>query len=583
MDINSQKLVYDQISWENSREIDAAEIQTLNVRGHPGGNSGDEYWEFDVEVDHNKGLIFKNLVIKDRTNTTKPQNHEQDATTHEQDATTHEQVATAIEFREMRVVYKDEAGNEITRMLDLSSAFQTGEISLNEGIIGSSKFFYYLRTNDLWQRGFKLRAKVNIDNKVIVTIEQSIALKGAEVFDPATAVIAMKVFPQVSFSWSPAIDNNGEEIENVEVISFHGAVWQNINPLSSIHQMGMPGQRSKPSANVFTSWFSEMNHVANLIYLPFRLKRDLSLSESLNPQLLFWVYAFTYYYEQTQCEMEIVGVRHIDDSKDNNGNPIARDKSYDWYAPSGNAMNWKVRVKRDARAGQYDNLHNHGWMGWTEVPDSNPPTFKPRLMAPVCAEACIHLHWRWFGLATYNPQNWRGYNAAFYGWGDDPKTATAKSEPDKPMVPPNQRVRIAVTKSDTVHNGTSVLPNTSNLKGVKIPFTQTKDAQENDVWENSRALWYDVDIIGYIKRDAPQVLLENGWGYALRHNDYGVADVLNRHAAFKVTGHRMNSFHEAMMVLYDDWRYYTTGKEQIPDGTHNIINGNADPTKMEDV
>ena len=168
MDINSQKLVYDQISWENSREIDAAEIQTLNVRGHPGGNSGDEYWEFDVEVDHNKGLIFKNLVIKDRTNTTKPQNHEQDATTHEQ-------VATAIEFREMRVVYKDEAGNEITRMLDLSSAFQTGEISLNEGIIGSSKFFYYLRTNDLWQRGFKLRAKVNIDNKVIVTIEQSIA------------------------------------------------------------------------------------------------------------------------------------------------------------------------------------------------------------------------------------------------------------------------------------------------------------------------------------------------------------------------------------------------------------------------
>ena len=82
--------------------------------------------------------------------------------------------------------------------------------------------------------------------------------------------------------------------------------------------------------------------------------------------------------------------------------------------------------------------------------------------------------------------------------------------------------------------------------------------------------------------------MEHGWGFAVRHKLGGDAEDTLRGAAHNVAStidpnnpsvyqpgdlyftDPNRPFEEAMMVLYDDWRYYYHGGEHAPRGTYSI-------------
>jgi hypothetical protein len=161
--------------------------------------------------------------------------------------------------------------------------------------------------------------------------------------------------------------------------------------------------------------------------------------------------------------------------------------------------------------GAYDNLHVHGWMG----PDPVAPA-GPMVHAPGCAEACLHLHWRW------GPQNSAAFLAAFLapdnnrpedfrGWGSlFDFNGRPLSDPDpvpnefsgSPLIPPNQDLVVAVAN-----------PATSRADPLGPVIQQPGVALDPVV----KAVWYTVDVTAPAA-EARQVILEQGVAFAYRYN-----------------------------------------------------------------
>lgn len=552
--LSHQKLVYDKVKWGNAAKGESVQsaFGWSGLTGNrlfdlaPGGNTGDDFWKFTLDVSLAHGLRLLNVK------------HVDGAGTGSMNMAMENKIAREIRFRDLRVVLDDDTSHD----LNIADAFSAGNVEVRYGTLGRQKH------DSLWQFGFRLSAEFEVANKVRVTVVQAIALRGANAdFDPTVAVVAMKAYPQLSFEWQ-AIDNTSS------VKSFHGTIWQDLEPISSMSHGG--GHDAPPSAEVFSSWFSEIDFKTNAHWYPFRLKHNSPL-----PPSTFFAGLFSHWYPQPENEeKEIIGARRVEGNIWAGAATSGRSGTFDWQAAETFRPAVSVNVTRARREGQYDNLHTHGWMGWTQVPRGSQTV--PRVMAPACGEACIHIHWRWFEEAYLQNGLQVGWGSAekYAGWGDNPLTAQAASVGGNPMIPPNQRLRVAVTNSNTNRASDS-----SVLGGATIHHGATT---ANALDLDHRALWYDVDVEGWIAEGAPQVLMEHGWGFAVRHELGGSAEILLRLAAHVVAYQpaywgdplaygssdisflsQQRPFNDAMMVLYDDWRFYYHGREQVPHGTHS--------------
>ena len=214
----------------------------------------------------------------------------------------------------------------------------------------------------------------------------------------------------------------------------------------------------------------------------------------------------------------------------------------------------------------------------------NPDTGlrEPLRMAPVCGQACVHLHTRWlFGSDILNSlQNINFSEIANYrGWDDHPIGSYANSLAETPLVPANQRVRVAVTDPSRAQRATphSILDGTTTTHGVREPNPALSPT--------NRAIWYDVDIVGHIEPGRCHVIFEYGWGYACDHsvNVSGEPAVVAweprsirwlRMTAyyFGYNGNRGSQVHltdpfePVMMFVYNCWQFHLHGGEQIPEG-----------------
>ena len=125
--------------------------------------------------------------------------------------------------------------------------------------------------------------------------------------------------------------------------------------------------------------------------------------------------------------------------------PVPADQVTQIGAISLPARAYEMTVKKLARQGAYDSVHVHpamGHMGGHEI-----------VPAPFCADLCIHLHVRWglVALSGQLPNHPANVNRPLYlGWGLTGKLDRgAHTTLGGPLVPPNQRVEIAVNHQNT--------------------------------------------------------------------------------------------------------------------------------------
>jgi hypothetical protein len=153
-------------------------------------------------------------------------------------------------------------------------------------------------------------------------------------------------------------------------------------------------------------------------------------------------------------------------------------------------------LTKEPRQAAYDNMHLHGTMGTVGNISATDPLATPRVMAPGCGHSCFHAHWRW-GNSTYflsaaNPAhpdlsvlslvlsaavsdglvtlltssglgtedatdavaaalwNWAPgvlappLSEKYLGWSSDGPNSRSNQTPGAPLIPPNQRLEIAV-------------------------------------------------------------------------------------------------------------------------------------------
>jgi hypothetical protein len=582
-----QRNKFEQIRWGNARRgesfasvLDSPTSHSVDAR--PANcAAGKHYFVFDMELSNADGLIFTNIF------------NDRDAAG--SIPSVHRPIAEELRFRDLRVRTVSPDGTSRIRGIDLASAAASGRVETFYGTDGK------LEQDGLWHHGFLYRAVVNIDDEVEVTVEQSVCFRGpANDFDPTMTVVAIKVYPELCFSY--------RSLDGVTVVDrFHGCVWQNVDPKSEPMMHPEGGEHHHPSSipenpdGIFTSWFAEINGLRNRSWIMGRTRQFMSPRQLLfAPPVAFYSGIFAYWQtqedavprpdpdivppadaERAQTEMEVIAVRHVAQARrDRPTEAVYKWRGRDTILTSGTTDHY-VLVTRETREGQYDNVHNHGWMGVSRNPGSATSPEMVRRMAPVCGQACIHLHVRWLvggdvlnainNVSVFSP-------FAYWGWGDDPLTAAPHSVQASPLVPPNQRVRIAVTNpaTDRVNAGnpasmSTVLPGTNLVHGVRI-------ARLLD--NTNRGLWYDVDVEGHIVENQKHVILEQGWGYAadhatpeygyevlairwLRNTGYylGYDDYTGRESAYLT-----DPFEQVMMYVYDCWLFHLHDGVQIPYG-----------------
>lgn len=243
------------------------------------------------------------------------------------------------------------------------------------------------------------------NNPARVRVELSLVLRGkAADFDPAGAGYALKFWPQIGFTQlvDPAA--------TARVEAFHGEVMFDVLvPMPQIltasehhhHHGGSSG------AENLAAFYTDANglpgttarEVASglaplLTNVPSAARETVA---GYSAATALWHGVFDYARTNIQSEIECLGVAGMNDPP---YTPMTRARKADLYWPRLSNPVWPINVRRTihkvSRQGSYDNLHIHGSMG--SYPNN---MLMSMIMAPVCAHACFHLHWRWSAINNF--------------------------------------------------------------------------------------------------------------------------------------------------------------------------------------
>lgn len=482
-----------------------------------------------------------------------------------------ETVASRIDFRDLAVELDD--GTRVG--IDLARAFASTATSPvlrvgRRGRIGA--------TGPVLQHGVSLTVVDDLGGTCPVEVTMSFVVRGeARDIEPAGGLVACKFFPQITLRWL----RGGEHA----VTRMRGCVrFVAANRVRAGHQHH--GAAAGPS-NV-ASMFCDTNSVADqirrrrpptvmapvesrallllmlpLMYpgLPTSWVEDLEVPPSPLGFPL-WAVIFDYHKPDIRSDIEIAAVRG---PRSDRALRQVRSATVTW--PPGSTHS--VTTERDRDQGQYDNVHSHGSMG-VDPFDPRAPK-QPMVHAPGCAEACLHMHWRWGYLgppgaaAPWVPQV---HMAGFRGWSRSGADELSEQHETwgTPLIPPNQDLRVALTHPDT-----------------------TRTDLWNDVVTADRALdpaamtyWWTVDVTEPAREQA-QVLFEAGVSFAYRYHFGAVMSLIQLAMVRLVAGRLLPADAgdaEVSHLLYSLSRWYLDAAdavvaEQIPQGTVADAGGRA--------
>jgi hypothetical protein len=102
-------------------------------------------------------------------------------------------------------------------------------------------------------------------------------------------------------------------------------------------------------------------------------------------------------------------------------------------------------IARCDRQGEYDNLHIHPYVGFDDPAGAGKTDDqgKPMVEAPIAADECVHLHWRW-GKNLPGSAITPNLAKALRGYSKDNQPNFTDGAP---LIPANQTLRIKISKS----------------------------------------------------------------------------------------------------------------------------------------
>jgi hypothetical protein len=553
--LDTQTTIFDEIIWDDGDDPAGPLVigSDFDVTGPPPGvatglpATADEvvenrvpYWEFTHRIDAAQGLVITKAVARGTQHT---------GTT----TLSTEEVFQRIDFTDLKVYFDDgsSAMFNVARALP-SGIFQFRVRGQRTTVSPPDKLFQY---------GLQLRLSDNVlsgTGTCTVNLEMTVVFRGAmNDFDPGGVPVAMGCYPQLAFTWL-------SEGATKRVVKFRGSIRSTTDNVMS-HYMHHAGAHPPPQniAGFYTDSNTSFLYLGksslNLTDLLLESRATLYGVKAIGGRLMgvpaSWGMLFDYLAPNVTTEKQIVGVYGPPDGNFYQAK-LQRRANYVWPA-SATAIQYNayVVIKED-RQGQYDNIHLHADMGRMDVEGNI------QIHAPFCGHSCVHMHWRWSAIAGKGagPRSWY-YN----GWSNPPGgMPAAHTTPGSPLVPPNQKVKVALCAPHATRFSEDNILNPAALGALPV---------------RNKVIWYSSDIFAP-KAGKKQVIMEHGMGwayrYAMQNESSAVDDICSRKAFLPIFGsnpstqEEMSDFFEEH--VYPVMRYLNwvgTKINQIPDGTYD--------------
>jgi hypothetical protein len=484
--LNSQQLRYDYIDWTTAPAdrlrnlVSVPFSETINATA----GTNRPTWSCQVTVDDTNGLTITALKLKNR-----PDQEDQPGL---EPFAAAEDVVETISYKNLEVSF---VGNNSVQELSISEAFANQrsppalEIALGD------------ESDDFSQAGVKLTLNWDIQDSWTIEVVMALVLRGMnDDFDPGGAVLACKLYPQISFQYKRPLTETTKPLPKIEF--FRGNVvfvannsipmgTPNIPPALQSMAMGRVTAALMTDTNTTDSDSDNVYDLGNPCagleiaeiaapFFPFlgpvpvgavparrgtwKSGRALAGVETCKggsarflykvvPQfgLPHWSHLFDYgtpilpsdTAEKRFCAVYRRGesTPSLSDGTKSDGG-TRRHTEYVWPLDSDQTAPkrpYKMYIEKYPRQGAYDNLHIVADMGKDALS-------RMIAAAPFCADKCLHLHWRWGTVASNSALPWKRY--AFKGWDEESTNAAAHSVEGAPLIPPNQHLEIAVQRLD---------------------------------------------------------------------------------------------------------------------------------------
>ncbi len=422
-------------------------------------------------------------------------------------ATAGKDVFQEITFSDLEVTFK---GDPSSTPFDVAGALSSA--TFVQGVDGNGS-----GQDNNYRHGMKLTLTSDFGGTCQVQVELSVVLKGGRNdIDPGNMVDAVKIYPQIAMTWF----RGGTKT----VSSFRGCVQVVSNSYRD------PAMRSNVA-----SFFSDSNTADH------DHRSRAGVIQHITQKWPNWSALFDTYRGNLQTEVELTAVYSAA-----NNPATSRKKDYNWPAGSSTA----ITLQKEFRQGAHDNIHLHGDMG-------DDGHANKMLHAPFCAEACMHIHWRW---GAYPSSQASDQTERFLGWGWERGNIVSNSTPGAPLIPPSHQLRFAVTQPTATRRAP---PNVLGPGAIEVGA--------NALDPLLKRLWYTVDI------DAPavgrrQVIWEHGIGWAYAYHVGAAVIGLLFAYNLSVGTAAPPTIDENFHGLYQDIRYF-----YFPQGTTQIPPGDTTP------
>lgn len=589
--LSTQTTMFEEIDWQDdvlsalTRDVD------VSVAGLPPGVSmglpatSEEaldgrtpYWEFTYRIDSAQGLNITNAVARAT----------QRSTTSTRST---ERVFQRIDFTDLVITFTDGSSTNFNVGRAIAAASASFQFRRN----GSRRT---VRPADrLMQYGLLLSLTDNVltgTGTCNVTLEFVVVFRGAiNDFDPGGVPVAMGCYPQLGWTWSSAGCTK-------RVAKFRGSVRITADNVMAGEHVGH-GSGHPPAANIVGLYtdsntsFSSLGNLSPMVISPHSpsaagtalggmiadnrasIYGVPAMAARLRRQPASWGMVFDYLYANFQQEKEMVAVYGPNDGNFHVATTPRR-ANYLWPStPSHTDYNRYVIIKAN-RQGQYDNVHLHADMGRPDIYGNT------QIHAPFCGHSCVHMHWRWSGIAAEGGGERTWY---YKGWSDlAGGSSTAHSTASAPLVPPNQRVMVAICA-----------PRPARFSADHI----INPAAPAALPARNKMIWYCTDVIEPAAGQK-QVICEHGLGWAYRYAMQNESEAVDGLAGYLFRTQFLPTLvstptTQAQMADYFEQRVYPTFRyvdffgtrvNQIPDGTYDRTHvwGSttpATPVKAEDL
>jgi hypothetical protein len=512
--LDTQTTMFDEVVWEDTPgELLLRDRDTPFTGRPPGARPGmpstsEEaqqgripFWEFTWRVDSVQGLVITNAVARG----TQPSTSGTLST---------ERVFQRIDFTDLVVTLDDGSSVPFNVTRALGGAGATFALRRN------GRRFTVDPADPLMQYGLQLRLTDNVltgAGTCNVTLEFVVVLRGAiNDFDPGGVPVAMGCYPQLAWTWSA-------EGATKRVRKFRGSVRITADNVMAGEHVGHGGGNA-PASNVpgfYTDSNTSFDTLGNFtpVVIPHNPRSAgiavggmlsdnrasiyglTTVAARVRGLPASWGMVFDYLYANFTQEKEIVAVYGKEDGNYYTA-ATPRRANYIWPSTPGHDDYNRFVINKAARQGQYDNIHVHA-----EMPD--PDVYgNVQIHAPFCGHSCVHMHWRWSATAGRGAKERSWY---FNGWSNPlGGMPTAHSTPNAPLVPPNQRVKVAICAPRAARHDENNIIN---------PAAPALLPQRN------KMIWYSADIL-QPAAGRKQVICEHGLGWAYRYAMPGESDAI---------------------------------------------------------